>query len=71
MNYNLIDLINKWIIGIKGKVTISDYSIKRRIYHLFDRATTKFAGDVKLWVQYIEFAKNEGDDKVLSKIFGR
>ncbi|RIA97455.1 U3 small nucleolar RNA-associated protein 6-domain-containing protein [Glomus cerebriforme] len=70
MNLDLLRKKRKGRLGIKGKVTISDYSIKRRIYHIFDRTIIKFAGDVKLWLQYIDFAKNEGDDKVLSKIFG-
>ncbi|PKC59348.1 hypothetical protein RhiirA1_493130 [Rhizophagus irregularis] len=70
MNLDLLKKKRKNRLGIKGRVTISDYSIKRRIYHIFDRAIIKFAGDVKLWVQYIEYAKNEGDHKMLSKIFG-
>ncbi|KAF0520632.1 U3 small nucleolar RNA-associated protein 6 [Gigaspora margarita] len=57
-------------LAIKGKTSISDYAIIRRIYHIFDRAVIKFKGDISLWLQYIEFAKSAGAGKLLGKIFG-
>ncbi|CAJ0833418.1 3936_t:CDS:10 [Entrophospora sp. SA101] len=56
--------------GIKGKISLSDYSLTRRIFNLYNRAITKFHGDIELWLQYIEFAKSVGATKLIGKIFG-
>ncbi|CAG8466738.1 2617_t:CDS:2 [Paraglomus occultum] len=58
-------------LGVKGKPTLSDYAIPRRIYHLFERAVNKFKSDLSLWLQYIEYAKSNKAGKLLNKIFGR
>ncbi|KAF7731784.1 U3 snoRNP protein [Apophysomyces ossiformis] len=51
------------------KTSISDYAGTRRIYHLFQRALNKFKGDLSLWMQYIEFAKKNEANNLLSGIF--
>lgn len=38
---------------------IADSSIKKRIKSLFERATTKFKGDVNLWTEYLAFSVKE------------
>ncbi|CAG8636444.1 2637_t:CDS:10 [Acaulospora morrowiae] len=58
MNLDQLRKKRKDRLAIRGKVTISDYAITRRIYHIFDRAVIKFKGDVSLWLQYIEFSKS-------------
>lgn len=35
------------------------------------RALRKFKGDLKLWLQYIEFTKRCGHKNTLSKLYGR
>ncbi|CAO3700119.1 unnamed protein product [Rhizopus microsporus] len=45
------------------------YSGIKRIYSLFKRATTRFTGDLKLWLQYIDFAKKNDSNNILSGIF--
>ncbi|KAI8082717.1 U3 small nucleolar RNA-associated protein 6-domain-containing protein [Halteromyces radiatus] len=61
----------KRITVIDGKVGTSEYSINRRIFHLFKRATNKFKGDLSLWIQYIEFAKKNDAQNILSGIFAQ
>ena len=53
----------------QAKTTISDYSIPRRIFYIFQRATRKFKGDLGLWVMYIEYMKREKARKLLGKVF--
>ncbi|KAG9296416.1 hypothetical protein G9A89_015008 [Geosiphon pyriformis] len=69
MNLEQLRKTRKKRLKVKGKTTISDYAIPRRIYHIFDRALNKFKGDLGLWLQYIEFAKSSNSGKLLSKIF--
>lgn len=42
---------------------------QRTIYSLYNRATRKFAGDLGLWMQYIEFARKDKAYKRLNEIF--
>ena len=51
-------------LGIKNK----NHSGPRRIFFIFDRATRKFHGDIKLWLQYIEFARRQKSSKKLSEL---
>ncbi|KAI8333464.1 U3 small nucleolar RNA-associated protein 6-domain-containing protein [Chlamydoabsidia padenii] len=57
------------IVSQDEKKGTSEFSINRRIFHLFKRATNKFKGDLSLWMQYIEFAKSNNSQGVLSSIF--
>lgn len=52
-------------LGIKT----STYTGQRRIFFILDRATRKFHGDLGLWAQYIEFARQQKAHKKISKIF--
>ncbi|KAI8576019.1 hypothetical protein K450DRAFT_258984 [Umbelopsis ramanniana AG] len=52
-----------------AKQSLSDYAGTRRIFFIFERALRKFNGDISLWLQYIEFAKANGANKTLGKIF--
>ncbi|KAI9485221.1 MAG: hypothetical protein EXX96DRAFT_544311 [Benjaminiella poitrasii] len=45
------------------------YSGVKRILGLYQRATTRFRGDVSLWLQYLEFAKSSKSYNILSSIF--
>ncbi|KAI8939519.1 hypothetical protein NX059_003289 [Plenodomus lindquistii] len=42
---------------------------QRTIYHLYNRATRKFSGDLSLWMQYIDFARKDKAYKRLNDIF--
>jgi U3 small nucleolar RNA-associated protein 6 len=49
--------------------TKREYSGVKRIMALFKRATTKFKGDIALWLQYIDYAKKSNSRNILSVIF--
>lgn len=52
-------------LGVKG----AGFNGQRRIFFILDRATRKFHGDIGLWVQYIEYARQQKAFKKLSSIF--
>lgn len=52
-------------LGIRS----AGYNGQRRIFFILDRATRKFHGDIKLWAQYIEYAREQKAFKKLSQIF--
>ncbi|KAI9850987.1 MAG: U3 snoRNP protein [Thelocarpon superellum] len=51
-------------LGIKA----SRHAGQRRIFFVLDRATRKFHGNVALWVQYLEYARQEDANKKLAQI---
>ncbi|KAI9190583.1 U3 small nucleolar RNA-associated protein 6-domain-containing protein [Polychytrium aggregatum] len=52
-------------------ITLSDHSILRRIHQLYHKLLKKFSGDVHLWIQYLEWARQSGSSKLLGKSFAR
>lgn len=54
-------------MGIK----YSTHSGQRRIFFILERATSKFHGDMGLWMQYIDFARKQKSNKKLSQILTR
>jgi hypothetical protein len=63
--------LTKIALGIVDTLKGSElqYSGTRRIYSLFKRATIRFTGDLSLWLQYIDYAKRNQSNKVLSGVF--
>lgn len=57
--------------GVVSSRNDSAYGIQSRIHSLFRRALSKFKGDLKLWLQYIEFCKRCHHDNTLSKLYGQ
>ncbi|KAI9680734.1 MAG: U3 snoRNP protein [Caeruleum heppii] len=51
-------------LGIKS----TNHSGQRRIFFVLDRATRKFHGDVRLWMQYVEYARKEKANKKVVQI---
>ncbi|OBZ87819.1 U3 small nucleolar RNA-associated protein 6 [Choanephora cucurbitarum] len=70
---NLEELRKKRVsrMGITDSLKGNDlqYSGTRRIYNLFRRATIKFKNDLSLWLQYIDYAKRNKSNNVLSSVF--
>ena len=52
--------------GQKG-ITLSDYSIVRRIHSLYQKGLQKFKGDIDFWIQYFEWSKQVNSTKALGK----
>ncbi|PKY08252.1 hypothetical protein P168DRAFT_308336 [Aspergillus campestris IBT 28561] len=63
---NLDNLRRKRVkrLGVRS----TGFSGQRRIFFVLDRATRKFPGDIGLWVQYIEYARQQKSYKKLSTI---
>ncbi|KAI8059410.1 U3 small nucleolar RNA-associated protein 6-domain-containing protein [Gilbertella persicaria] len=70
---NLEELRQKRVarMGLKDGLKGDDlqYSGARRIYGLFRRATIKFKNDLSLWLQYIDYAKRNKANNILSSVF--
>ncbi|KAJ3331442.1 U3 snoRNP protein [Blyttiomyces sp. JEL0837] len=47
------------------QMTISDYSITRRVHSLYQKALKKFPGDLSLWCQYYEWCQSAKSSKDL------
>ncbi|KAJ2086798.1 U3 snoRNP protein [Coemansia sp. RSA 1813] len=77
MNVNALRKERKKRLKIKGKTTVSDYSIDQRIISLFERALIRHSQDKSLWLQFIAFVKSlghsdsNGYSRLLSKIHAR
>ncbi|KAJ2868633.1 U3 snoRNP protein [Coemansia erecta] len=78
MNVNALRKERKTRMKIKGKTTVSDYSIDQRIISIFERALVRHSQDKTLWFQFIAFVKNLGNSsdnsgysRMLSKIHAR
>ena len=56
------------MLNIRAKHSVSDHSIVKYILSLYRRAVTKFRGNMVLWDQYINFAKESKSDKAMPKI---
>ena len=50
---------------------VSAYAGQRRILFIFDRGVRKFTGDMSLWANYIQYAKQQKTLNVLTKIYTR
>jgi hypothetical protein len=47
------------------------YNGQRRVFFIFQRGTSKFHGDVDLWVQYMEYARSERSLGLVRKTLDR
>jgi U3 small nucleolar RNA-associated protein 6 len=65
MNLDLLRRKRVKRLGIKTPA----HTGQRRIFFILDRATRKFHGDLGLWIQYIEYARQQKAHKKLSQIF--
>lgn len=50
---------------------MSDHSLVKRQFQIFERALKKFKSDVDLWIQYIQVAKREGARTLIGKVVAR
>jgi U3 small nucleolar RNA-associated protein 6 len=64
MNLNALRRKREKRVGVKA----TSHTGQRRVFFILDRGTKKFPGDLRLWTQYIEFAKKEHAHKRLEKI---
>lgn len=70
INLDMLKKKRKVRLGIKRNLH-GEQIVMKRIHTLFQNALKKFVGDIKLWIQYIEFCKHMGSTKMLGKVFAR
>ncbi len=58
----------KDITGLKGKTTLADYAIVRRIHNIYERATRKFRGDLRVWLKWLHFCRSSGSTRQISRV---
>ena len=54
--------------ALKGKKGLAEHAIVRRIHFIYERATRKFRGDLRLWSAWLEFCKETGSKRKLSQV---
>lgn len=64
MNLDLLRRKRVRRTGVRG----AGFSGQRRIFFILDRATRKFHGDIGLWVQYIDYARQQKAYKKLGSV---
>lgn len=70
INLDMLKKKRKSRLGIRRNLQAEHAAVKK-IYTLFQNALKKFVGDIKLWIQYIEFCKHMGSLKILGKVFAK
>jgi U3 small nucleolar RNA-associated protein 6 len=53
-----------------GPKSATDYSIVQHVHQLFQLATNRFKGDLKLWLQYAHYCEKMGSHRQLSQVYG-
>ena len=59
------------IIETGKKKSLLDHSVKKRIMHLYDRATRKFKFNIALWKEYLEYLVNIKSYQKLNRLLSR
>lgn len=57
-------------IGL-DKPLISDFSVRNRIYFIFERMVKKYKGDLNVWMKYVEYCEASGNLDRLNTIYPR
>ncbi|KAL4240664.1 U3 snoRNP protein [Mactra antiquata] len=70
---NLLALVKKRraLIGYNFKKLEIDIAIVQRIHKLFRMAISRFPEDIKLWLSYIAFAKQQNDKATVSRQYSK
>lgn len=55
----------------KSGISLTDYSLLKRIHALYQKALKKYHGDVDLWMQYFKWASDVGSSKTLGHMFAK
>ena len=53
---------------LKGKKGLAENAMIRRIHFIYERATRKFRGDLRLWSAWLEFCKETNSRRKLSQV---
>ena len=56
------------IMGIKRQTTLAEYAIVKRIHLIYERATRKFRGDLRIWLKWLHFCRTSGSNRQTSRV---
>lgn len=60
--------LRKDAMGLEGKRGLADTSMTKRIHFIYQRATQKFRGDLRLWSAWLQFCKDSNSMRKLSQV---
>lgn len=60
--------LRKEKLRLEGKASIADRALMRRIHFIFERATRKFPGDLRLWLAWLEFCQAQSSKRIFSRV---
>ncbi|KAI8970950.1 U3 small nucleolar RNA-associated protein 6-domain-containing protein [Pilobolus umbonatus] len=70
MNLEKLRTVRIKRLGVDDKLKHKlQYTGNKRVFTLFERATVRFAGDISLWLQFIDYAKAKKAYNILSSIY--
>ena len=55
-------------MAVEGSKTLADFAGVRRIHFIFERATTKFRGDLRLWMRWLAYCRESGSRQQMSRV---
>ena len=60
--------LRKATSGIKANIGKGEVGCVKRCHILYDRATKKFKGDLRLWLNWLEFCRASNSPRQMSKV---
>lgn len=60
--------LRKEKLRVEGKASIADRALVRRIHFIFERATRKFPGDLRLWLAWLEFCQAHNSRRIFFRV---
>ncbi len=63
-------LMRKKSRRLHGNASLADYAGVRRIHFIFERATRKFAGDLRMWTRWLAYCHDSGSTRRISRVRG-
>lgn len=54
--------------ALRGKKGLAENALIRRIHFIYERATRKFRGDLRLWSAWLDFCKESNSRRKLSQV---
>lgn len=61
-------LLRKEQKGLTGKKSLADHAMVRRCHFIFERATRKFVGDLRLWLRWLEYCRQSDSARQTSRV---
>eukprot|EP00884_Botryococcus_braunii_P019137 jgi/Botrbrau1/5907/Bobra.0366s0084.2 len=60
--------LRKGKLATEGKHSLADKALVRRVHFIFERATRKFSGDLRLWLAWLDFCQAHSSKRMFSRV---